>query len=102
MSKPDEATRLRRQTGNRNMTAENEIYRSVKYSAARVAAVYARGYSDGTIKFFEVDAKSRTLREYWRRREECSPAVQAKVDVNDQAFGQIKLSPEDFTDMGKA
>lgn len=43
----------------------NIIWQSKNFSEDRICEVYARRYSEGTIKLFDVDAKGKTIREYW-------------------------------------
>jgi len=43
----------------------NIIYQSVKFDEKDITATYVRKYSNGEFKFFDVNAKGKTIREYW-------------------------------------
>lgn len=47
----------------------NIIYQSVKFNENDIDRTYARLYSNGEIKFFDVNAKHKTIREYWQLAE---------------------------------
>lgn len=71
---------------------EHEIWKSVRYSPDKVAAVYARSYSNGEVKIFEVDAKGKTVREYWMACDQMSAADLAKMDVvQDRYYEQVRI-----------
>lgn len=44
----------------------NIIWQSVKFNEADIDRTYARLYSNGEIKFFDVNVKNKTIREYWQ------------------------------------
>jgi hypothetical protein len=45
----------------------NVIYQSVKFDQKNVVSVYARLYTNGDVKFFDVDRKHKTIREWWEQ-----------------------------------
>lgn len=49
----------------------NIIWRSVKFREEDIVAVYTRGYSDETVKIVEVNAKNKTIREWWCNKSDC-------------------------------
>ena len=53
----------------------NVTYESRRFDPANIVATYARRYSNGEVKFFDIDAKSKTIREYWLPDHECDPAI---------------------------
>ncbi|QWY83172.1 hypothetical protein [Rhizobium phage RHph_X2_24] len=83
------------ETGNSNREGtaamKNIIYQSVKFNENDIVAVYARGYSDGTVKFFDVNAKNKTIREYWVKREHLDAETAAKIHVSSGYFDQVRV-----------
>lgn len=69
----------------------NIIWQSVKFNESDIVARYARGYSDNTIKFFDVNTKNKTIREYWMHRKDVEPAIAAQVHVADGYYDNVKL-----------
>lgn len=70
----------------------NIIWQSVKYDPSNVVAVYAsRCYSDGNVKVFEVDNKSKTLRETFHRIENFPLNEQTEILAN-QTVHKVKIT----------
>lgn len=71
----------------------NLIWQSVKFKSENIIATYAKQYSNGEIKFFDVNAKNQTIREYWLLRSDVKPEIVKEIPENysGEAFSQIKL-----------
>ena len=69
----------------------NIIYQSVKFNEKDIVATYARGYSNGEIKFYDVNKKNKTIREYWLHRDDVSKEISDKVHVANGAYDNVKL-----------
>lgn len=67
----------------------NIIYESRHFREVDVVATYARRYSNGEIKFYDVNAKSRTIREYWQRDGDTDPLIVGRC--RDAGFEMVKL-----------
>jgi hypothetical protein len=53
----------------------NIIYQSVKFNEKDIAKRYFRKYFNGEVKFFDVNVKDKTIREYWLNEVDCDFAV---------------------------
>lgn len=53
----------------------NIIYQSVKFDPANITSRYFFKYSMGEVKFFDVNAKHKTIREYWLYEKDCDETV---------------------------
>jgi hypothetical protein len=51
------------------------IWQSTKFDPHKVVSVYARLYSNGEVKVFDVDGRHKTIREWWTTRDAFSGAT---------------------------
>lgn len=56
----------------------NVIWQSTRFSADKIATTYARLYSNGEVKMFDVDMRHKTIREWWTTREKL-PNVELRL-----------------------
>lgn len=64
----------------------NIKYQSVKFDEKDIASRYFRKYSNGEVKFFDVNMKNKTIREYYMNEIDCDDDVLAA-----RYFETIKL-----------
>lgn len=57
----------------------NIIYQSVKFDETDIERRYFRKYLNGEVKFFDVNVKNKTIREYWKKEVDCNSEVQYAV-----------------------
>jgi len=55
----------------------NIIYQSTKFDEKDITSTYIRKYSNGEVKFFDVNAKQRTIREYWINEYDCNDSIKS-------------------------
>ena len=56
----------------------NVIYQSTRFAEDKIATTYARLYSNGEVKMFDVDMRHKTIREWWTTREKL-PNVELRL-----------------------
>lgn len=54
------------------------IWQSTKFDPHKVVSVYARLYSNGEVKVFDVDGRHKTIREWWTTRDKL-PNVELRL-----------------------
>ena len=55
----------------------NIVYQSVKFDNANIVSRYVRKYSNGEVMFFDVNAKHKTIREYWMHQNDCDDFIKS-------------------------
>lgn len=68
----------------------NIIYQSVKFKETDIDRTYARLYSNGEIKFYDVNAKHKTIREYWQPAETADDQKAVKL-CRAAGYGEMVL-----------
>lgn len=56
----------------------NIIYQSTRFAEDNIATTYARLYSNGEVKMFDVDMRHKTIREWWTTRDKL-PNVELRL-----------------------
>lgn len=67
----------------------NVTYESKNFSEDKIVSRYARRFSNGEIKFYDVDNRGRTIREYWCRDEDADPIVVARC--RDAGYEMVRI-----------
>lgn len=74
-----------------NAMQPNIIWQSKNFTVEKIVATYARGFSDDTIKFIDVNDKNKTIREYWEHRRDVPPEISAQVHTATAIYDNVKL-----------
>jgi hypothetical protein len=79
----------------RRPAPDRVIFEARSFDPYKVVKVYARRYSDGNVKIFDVDERGKTVREYWVHAAELRTDLIEKLRASDpsQAFNQVRLTP---------
>lgn len=57
----------------------NILFQSTRFRPENIASTYARLYSNGEVKMYDVDKRHKTIREWWTPRENLSDEMSAKL-----------------------
>lgn len=70
-------------------------WKSVKYDANKVVAQYVNVYSDGTLKVCDVDARRKTIREWYVHLNNVPPSWKAIInpDLGLSIYDQQQVNP---------
>lgn len=64
----------------------NLIYQSKHFSPEKVVSTYARLYSNGEVKFFDVNLQHKTIRERWMTIDHVDAETCVKLRCNEQVL----------------
>ncbi|MGJ5032428.1 hypothetical protein ACQR1I_36710 [Bradyrhizobium sp. HKCCYLS2038] len=62
------------------------IFQSKQFAPERVVSTYARLYSNGEVKLFDVDKRHKTLREQWVLSSTLDDETRAKLRLGEQVL----------------